>query len=62
LLVELLRVINDIGVVDLLCSILCLDFFNSYRHGLFSVVQDVHDIFDDGFSELNILLFGFSGL
>src|SRR5438132_1297124 len=38
----------------------CWDFFDGYRNGLLSVVQDVHYVFDDFFGESSLLLFGFS--
>src|SRR5205809_1489129 len=61
LLVQLLRVLNDVGFIDFLGPIPCRDFFDGYRDGLFSVVQDVHDVFDDCLGESPLLLFGFSG-
>src|SRR5439155_6343077 len=61
LLVQLRRGLDDVGSVDLLSPLPCGDFFDSDRDGLVSVVQDIHDVFDDGFRESPLLLFGFSG-
>jgi len=45
----------------LLDPILRFDFFHRYRNGLFSVMQNVHNVFSDCFSETLLLLFGFAG-
>ena len=52
----------DAGLVDSLYPVLGLDSFHRYRNRLlFSVMQNVHNIFRDCFSEAILLLFGFAG-
>src|SRR6266699_2733786 len=60
LLVQPVRVANDVGLVDVLRPILWFYFFEGHRHGLFAVVQDRRDVFDDLLGESGLLLFGFS--
>src|SRR5213593_2981354 len=61
LLVELVPLVLNVGFVHLLYPILRFDFFHRYRHRLFSVMQNIHDVFSDCFSETILLLFGFAG-
>src|SRR5207244_2108871 len=50
LLVELVPLVLNVGFVHLLYPILRFDFFHCYRHRLFSVMQNIHDVFSDCFS------------
>src|SRR6266705_3603473 len=61
LLVEFVPLALNVGSIDLLYPILRFDFFHRYRNGLFSVMQDVHNICSDCFSETLLLPFGFAG-
>src|SRR5437016_10639027 len=61
LLVESVPLVLNIGSIDLLDPILRFDFFHGHRNGLFSVMQNVHNVFSDCFSEMLLLLFGFAG-
>src|SRR6266478_8549623 len=61
LLVEFVPLALNVGSIDLLYPILRFDFFHRYRNGLFSVMQNVHNVFSDCFSEMLLLLFGFAG-
>src|SRR6266446_6379343 len=48
-------------LVDCLYPVLRFNFFHYYRHRLFSVMQNVHHVFSDCFSETSLLLFGLAG-
>src|SRR5438552_1730578 len=61
LLVEFVPVALNVGFVDCLYPVLRLNFFHCYRHRLVSVMQNLHDIFGDCFSEPTFLLFGLAG-
>lgn len=61
LLVQLFRIADDVGLIDLLRPILWFDFLNGYQHRTLLVVQNVHDVFGYFFGESDLLLFGFSG-
>src|SRR6266700_2339511 len=61
LLVEFVPLALNVGSIDLLYPILRFDFFHLYRNGLFSVMQNVHNVFSDCFSETLLLQFGFAG-
>src|SRR5258708_12824606 len=61
LLVEFVPLALNVGSIDLLYPILRFDFFHRYRNGLFSVMQNVHNVVSDCFSEMLLLLFGFAG-
>src|SRR5262249_55759262 len=60
-LVQLLRAVHDVRLVDLLRPVLRFDFFDGYRDGLLSVVEDVHDVPGDCFGEPGLLPFGLPG-
>src|SRR3989441_414196 len=53
--------LNDVGFIDLLSPICGRDFFECDRDRLVSVIQDIHDVFDDCVRESPLLLLGFSG-
>src|SRR2546428_6563959 len=61
LLIELRRGLNDVGFIDLLSPVCGRDFFECDRDRLVSVIQDIHDVFDDCVRESPLLLLGFSG-
>src|SRR5207253_8840709 len=61
LLVEFVPLALNVGSVDLLDPILRFDFFHRYRNGLFSVMQNVHNVFSDCFIVTLLLLFGVAG-
>src|SRR6266699_4154873 len=61
LLVEFVPVALNVGFVDCLYPVLRFNLFHCYRNRLFSVMQNVHHVFGDCFSETNLLLFGLAG-
>src|SRR6266516_2378802 len=61
LLVELGPVSLNVGFVDRLYPVLRFNFFHCYRHRLFSVMQNVHNVFSDCLSETSLLLFRLAG-
>src|SRR2546425_5355909 len=57
LLVMLVPLLLNVRLVNLLCPILRPNFFDRDRNGLFSVMQNAHHVFRDGFCEMRFLLF-----
>src|SRR5882757_11081530 len=60
LLVELAQFTFYVGFVHFLQPVLRFDFFHRYRNRLFTVMQNVHNVLSDCFSETGLLLFRFS--
>src|SRR5437868_7115702 len=58
LLVDLLRLVHDVGLVDLLSPVVRLDLLHRDGHGLLSVAQHVHHVLGDSFGEPPFLRIG----
>jgi len=57
LFVKIVPLVQNLGLVDLLPPVLGFDFLEPDRDRLFSVVQNVHHVLGDPFSEKCFLLF-----
>src|SRR3954467_1385567 len=59
-LIQLLRVAHDLGFIDPLGPMLLRHFFDRHRQRLFSVAEELDEVFDDLRREPLFLLFRFS--
>src|SRR5206468_8712823 len=60
LLVELVRLVHDVGLVDLLRPVPRLDLLHRDRDGLLPVAQHVHHVLGDRLGETGLLPLGFT--
>src|SRR5947208_2340807 len=61
LLVDLVALAEDIGLVDLLCPILYLDFFDCNGNRFFAVIENGHYVLGNAFGQSLFCICDFPG-